>query len=105
MAVRLDLFLKNSGLFKQRAAARRACGAGQVLVDGRPARASREIRVGERVCITSEEGYLEAEILAIPARPVSRGERGRYCRIVRSERRAPDPETEEVFGFDEELRP
>ncbi len=103
MAARLDLFLKNSGLFKQRAAARRACDAGQVLVDGLPARASREVRGGERLRIASPEGELEAEVLAIPSHPAPRGKRGRYCRIIRCQRRA--PEAEEVFGFDEDPSP
>ena len=98
---RLDLFLKNSGLCRQRSAARRACDAGQVWVGGQPAKASREVRVGEilRLCTAGNE--LEAEILAIPAHPVSKNERNRYCRIILIERRAPE---EQAFGFDEELR-
>lgn len=99
---RLDLFLKNSGLFKQRRAARRACQAGQVSVDGRPAKSSREVRVGEILSIALPGRYLEVQILDLPARPVPRKDRERCCRIIRSEGLEPEA-AEEVFGFDEDL--
>ena len=97
---RLDLFLKNSGLCRQRRAARRACDAGQVWVAGQPAKASREIRVGELVRLCASGTELEVEILAIPDHPVSKNERDRYCRIIRVQHRTAEAQ---AFGFDEEL--
>ncbi|MBI2503665.1 MAG: RNA-binding S4 domain-containing protein [Candidatus Latescibacteria bacterium] len=99
---RLDLYLKNSGLFRQRSAARRACDAGQVWVAGQPAKASREVRVGEVLRLCAPDSELEAEIVAIPDHPVPKKERQRYCRIIRVEGRAP---AAQAFGFDEDLRP
>ena len=98
---RLDLYLKNSGLFPQRSAARRACDAGQVWVEGQPAKASREIRVGEVLRLCTPDSELEAEIVAIPEHPVPKKERQRYCRIIRVEGRAP---AEQAFGVDEDPR-
>ena len=98
---RLDRYLKNSGLFHQRSAARRACDAGQVWVGGQLAKASREVRVGEVLRLCTPDSELEAEIVAIPAHPVAKKERPRYCRIIRIESRAPD---RQAFGFDEDHR-
>ena len=98
---RLDLYLKNTGLFRQRSAARLACDAGQVWVAGQQARASREVRVGEVLRLCTPDSELEAEIIAIPERPVSKKERPHYCRIIRAESRgAAAP----AFGFDEDPR-
>ncbi|MBI3079941.1 MAG: hypothetical protein HYY89_00855 [candidate division NC10 bacterium] len=41
--MRLDLILKAARLVKRRAVARALCDAGQVLVDGQAARASRRV--------------------------------------------------------------
>jgi ribosomal 50S subunit-recycling heat shock protein len=98
---RLDLYLKNTGLFRQRSAARRACDAGQVWVEGQPAKASREVRAGELLRLRTPEGEVEAEILALPEHPVPRKERPRYCRILRAASRSP---TAPAFGFDEDPR-
>ena len=98
---RLDLYLKNSGLFHQRSAARRACDAGQIWVDGQLAKASREVRVGEVLRLCTPETELEAEVLAIPEHPVAKKDRQCYCRITRIENRAPD---RQAFGFDEDPR-
>lgn len=98
---RLDLYLKNSGLFRQRRAARQACDAGQVWVAGQPAKASREVRVGEVLRLCTPDGELEAEIIAIPEHPVPKKDRQRYCRIIRAKSRSP---AAPAFGFDEDPR-
>lgn len=96
---RLDLYLRNSGLFRQRRAARQACDAGQVWVAGQPAKASREVRVGEVLRLCTPDSELEVEIVAIPQHPVPKKDRQRYCRIIRAESRSP---TDRAFGFDED---
>ncbi len=98
---RLDLYLKNTGLFRQRSAARQACDAGQVWVAGQPAKASREVRVGEVLLLSTPDSELEAEITAIPEHPISKKDRPQYCRIIRAESRSP---VAQAFGFDEEPR-
>lgn len=86
---RLDLFLKHTGLVKQRGEAKRACDEGRVWVNGQPAKASHSVKVGEVISLEMADRYLEAEILAIPERPPARRERDQYCRLLRQERRDP----------------
>ena len=45
--MRLDKYLKVSRLIKRRTVANEACDAGRVSVNGRPAKASVEVKVGD----------------------------------------------------------
>ena len=45
--MRLDKFLKVSRLIKRRTVANEACDAGRVSVNGKPAKASQEVKVGD----------------------------------------------------------
>ncbi len=45
--MRLDKYLKVSRLIKRRTVANEACDADKVLVNGKPARASYEVRMGD----------------------------------------------------------
>ena len=45
--MRLDKFLKVSRLIKRRTVANEACDAGRVMVNGKPAKASTNVKVGE----------------------------------------------------------
>lgn len=86
---RLDIYLKNAGLIKQRSEAKRACDDGRVRVDGQIAKASRPVRPGEIVGIELADRYVEIEILDVPTRTPARKERSRYSRLIRQEHRDP----------------
>ena len=45
--MRLDKFLKVSRLIKRRTVANEACDAGRVTINGRPAKASYDVKVGD----------------------------------------------------------
>ncbi len=45
--MRLDKYLKVSRIIKRRTVANEACDAGRVLVNGRPASASYDVKVGD----------------------------------------------------------
>ena len=45
--MRLDKYLKVTRLIKRRTIANEACDAGRIMVNGRPARASYEVKVGD----------------------------------------------------------
>ena len=45
--MRLDKYLKVSRIIKRRTVANEACDAGRVLVNGKPARASYDIKIGD----------------------------------------------------------
>lgn len=50
--MRLDKYLKVSRLMKRRTVANEACDAGRVEVNGKVARASYEVKVGDVIAIT-----------------------------------------------------
>ena len=45
--MRLDKYLKVSRIIKRRTVANEACDAGRVLVNGKPARASYDVKIGD----------------------------------------------------------
>ena len=60
--MRLDKFLKVSRLIKRRTVAKEACGAGKVTVNGKVARASQDIKVGDTIEITIRERTLKVQV-------------------------------------------
>ena len=63
--MRLDKFLKVSRLIKRRTVANEACDNDRVMVNGRPARASYEVKVGDTISIRFGERTLTVEVLAV----------------------------------------
>ena len=63
--MRLDKYLKVSRLIKRRTVANEACDAGRVSLNGRPAKASAEVKVGDVVEIAFGNSTVKAEILRI----------------------------------------
>ncbi|MCL6610450.1 MAG: RNA-binding S4 domain-containing protein [Peptococcaceae bacterium] len=63
--MRLDKFLKVSRVIKRRTVANEICGQGQVMVNGRVAKAGLEVRPGDRVEITLGERVIRLEILEV----------------------------------------
>lgn len=49
--MRLDKYLKVSRLIKRRTVANEACDAGRVMINGKTAKASAEVREGDRIDI------------------------------------------------------
>ena len=48
-SMRLDKFLKVSRLIKRRTVANEACDAGRVMVNGKPAKASTNVKIGDEI--------------------------------------------------------
>ncbi|HWB84954.1 MAG TPA: RNA-binding S4 domain-containing protein [Bryobacteraceae bacterium] len=63
--MRIDKWLWAARFFKTRALAARACGLGRIHSNGLPAKASREVRVGDVLQIRSEANEFEVEVLAL----------------------------------------
>jgi ribosomal 50S subunit-recycling heat shock protein len=79
--MRLDLFLKNTRLMKRRSAAKATAAGGRVLLNGRAAKAGREVRPGDVITVLGEEGGdLLVEVLAEALRPVPKGKEAGYFR-------------------------
>mgnify|MGYP005772624051 CR=1 FL=1 len=63
--MRLDKFLKVSRLIKRRTVANEACDAGRVLVNGKPAKASLNVKVGVVIEIQFGAKAVKAEVLNV----------------------------------------
>ena len=63
--MRLDNFLKVSRLIKRRTVANEACDAGRVLVNGKPAKASVKVKVGDVIEIQFGTKMVKVEVLDI----------------------------------------
>ena len=63
--MRLDKYLKVSRLIKRRTIANEACDAGRVLVNGKAARASYDVKPGDIIEIAFGEKSVKAEVLAV----------------------------------------
>jgi ribosome-associated heat shock protein Hsp15 len=63
--VRLDKWLWAARFFKTRALASKACELGRVQFNAAPAKAAREVRVGDRLQVRNEGGEFMIEVLAL----------------------------------------
>lgn len=63
--MRLDKYLKVSRLMKRRTVANEACDAGRVSVNGKPARASYEVKVGDLIEIALGTKTMRVRVAAV----------------------------------------
>ena len=63
--MRLDKYLKVSRLIKRRTVANEACDAGRVSVNGKPARASYDVKVGDVIEISFGNKTVKAEVTKV----------------------------------------
>ena len=63
--MRLDKYLKVSRLIKRRTVANEACDAGRVSINGKVAKASAEVKVGDRIDIQFGNREVALEVLDI----------------------------------------
>ena len=63
--VRMDKWLWAARFFKTRTLAAKACELGRVLSNGQPAKAAREVRIGDMLKITNAGGDFQIEVLLL----------------------------------------
>ena len=63
--MRLDKYLKVSRLIKRRTVANDACDNARISVNGKPAKASYEVRIGDRIAVAYGERLLTVRVLDI----------------------------------------
>ena len=63
--MRLDKYLKVSRLIKRRTVANEACDNTRVTVNGRPAKASYDVKVGDRIEIQFGQRTVAVEVLQV----------------------------------------
>jgi ribosome-associated heat shock protein Hsp15 len=61
----MDKWLWAARFFKTRALASRACELGRITSGGQPAKASREVRVGDRLTVRNEGGAFEIDVAGL----------------------------------------
>jgi len=84
--VRLDLFLKNTGIIPRRSVAKEACDQQLIEIDGKAAKASSEVRVGNIITTRIGLRVTRHEVIQVPQRAVPKSDRDAYCRLISSER-------------------
>ena len=63
--MRLDKYLKVSRLIKRRTVANEACDNGRIQVNGKVAKASYEVKVGDRIEITLGSRTVAVEVVQV----------------------------------------
>ena len=63
--MRLDKYLKVSRIIKRRTVANEACDAGRIEVNGKVARASYNVKVGDRITVNLGQGSRSFEVLEV----------------------------------------
>jgi len=61
----MDLWLWAARFFKTRALAKKACELGRIESNSHPAKAAREVHVGDRLRITNDAGEFQIEVLIV----------------------------------------
>ena len=64
-SVRIDKWLWAARFFKTRSLASRACELGRIQYTDQPAKASREVRVGDMLRVTNQGGEFQVEVLLL----------------------------------------
>jgi ribosome-associated heat shock protein Hsp15 len=60
--VRMDKWLWAARFFKTRTLAARSCELGRIQSNGQPAKAAREVRIGDMLRVTNEGGEFQVEV-------------------------------------------
>jgi ribosomal 50S subunit-recycling heat shock protein len=63
--MRLDKYLKVSRLIKRRTVANEACDAGRVTINGKPAKASANVKIGDVIEIGFGSKSVKVEVLDV----------------------------------------
>jgi ribosomal 50S subunit-recycling heat shock protein len=88
--VRLDSFLSDVRLIKRRTQAKKACENQIVWVDGKIAKPSKEVKVGQKILLDFTSRTLEIEVLGIPKGSVKKEEAKDFYRILKETRKRVD---------------
>jgi ribosome-associated heat shock protein Hsp15 len=65
ISVRMDKWLWAARFFKTRSLAARACELGRIQSHNQPAKAARDVRIGDMLRITNDGGDFEVEVLLL----------------------------------------
>ena len=81
--MRLDLFLKISRLVTRRSVAQQLCDAALVDVNATPAKASKEIKAGDKIVINRRNRRTTVEVAEVPTtKQISKNSAGELYRLI-----------------------
>ena len=79
--MRLDKYLKGSRLIKRRTIANDACDAARITVNGRPAKASYQVKAGDVIEIAFGQRTMKVEVLDVAEHVLKNDAAGLYREI------------------------
>ncbi|MBQ4073549.1 MAG: RNA-binding S4 domain-containing protein [Clostridia bacterium] len=80
--MRVDKFLKLSRIIKRRTVANEACDASRVLINGKPAKPSKEVKVGDIIGVRFGDKEAFFKVLIIPSGNVGKADATTLYEIV-----------------------
>lgn len=84
--MRLDVYLRTSRLLLRRSVAQELCEKGKVSVNGMPAKASKDLKAGDRIKIQNRNRIVEVRVNELPAKKqLSKTEAPTLYEIISSE--------------------
>jgi ribosomal 50S subunit-recycling heat shock protein len=84
--MRLDLFLKQTGLIKRRPIAKAMCDGGKVARNGNVAKSGDEVRAGDHLRIDYGLRTVDVEVLSVPTGAVGKTRRDEFFCITAEQR-------------------
>lgn len=83
--MRIDKYLKETGIIKRRSLAKDLLDNNHIMVDNKPAKASYTIKKGEVIQIQKGQLCIILEVLDIPIRNLKKEERADYYKIIKKD--------------------
>ncbi len=80
--MRLDKFLKVARIIKRRTVANEACSRDRVTVNGKDAKPSKDVKVGDVVCVSFGDRKLTFRVLDVPDGNVPKNGTGMLYEII-----------------------
>lgn len=81
--MRIDKFLKVSRVIKRRTVAQEACDGGRIEINGKAAKPSKEVRVGDIITVSFGNNSMSFEVLSVDEHQTKQSAENMY-RIIQS---------------------
>lgn len=82
MTMRLDKYLKVARIIKRRSVANEACSGDRVSINGKDAKPSKEVKVGDVVTVGFGDKKIAFRVLSIPAGNVTKNDSALLYEII-----------------------
>ena len=82
--MRIDLYLRNSGLVPRRTLAQKMCDGGLVKLDGKSAKPASPVEVGQEISLQMGMSRRRYRVLQLPNRPVAKRDRPDMAELLES---------------------